>query len=92
MLVCIHSSHVVADACYRQAQELLYWPGVQYASKNFVGNSTTCNEYARAQQKESMYSHELLTRPWQIISMDLFQYIDKDFLLLVDHCSDFWRN
>lgn len=80
-----------SDACYRQARESLYWPGMQNTIKDFVSNCTACNEYDIAQQKESMYSHELPTRPWKIISMDLFQYGGKDFILLVDHYSDFWE-
>ncbi|KAL2098344.1 hypothetical protein ACEWY4_007551 [Coilia grayii] len=38
-----------------------------------------------------MLSHELPTRPWQIVSMDLFSHRQKDYLLLVDHYSDFWE-
>lgn len=59
--------------------------------KDFVSKCTTCNEYAVEQQKETMLSHELPTRPWQIMSIDLFRHSGKDFLMLVDHYSDFWE-
>ncbi|KAI4896969.1 hypothetical protein NFI96_005599 [Prochilodus magdalenae] len=42
-------------------------------------------------QKESMLSHEVPNRPWQILSMDLFSHRQKDYLLVVDHYSDFWE-
>lgn len=29
MLARVHCSHIGGDACYRQAQETLYWPGMQ---------------------------------------------------------------
>lgn len=47
-----------------------------------VSACTTCNEYAHNQQKETMLSHELPTRLWQIVSMDLFSHGQKDNLLL----------
>uniref|UniRef100_A0A8C7JBX1 Gypsy retrotransposon integrase-like protein 1 n=1 Tax=Oncorhynchus kisutch TaxID=8019 RepID=A0A8C7JBX1_ONCKI len=89
MLTRIHSSHVGGDACYRQARETLYWPNMQAEIKDFVSNCTTCNEYAHEKQKETMMSHELPTRAWQIVSMDLFSHRQKDYLLIVDHYSDF---
>ena len=91
MLTRIHSSHVGGDACYRQARETLYWPNMQAEIKDFVSNCTTCNEYAHEQPKETMMSHALPTRAWQIVSMDLFSHRQKDYLLIVDHYSDFWE-
>ena len=91
MLARIHTSHIGGEACYRQARETLYWPNMQAEIKDFVSACTTCNEYAQSQQKETMLSHELPTRPWQIVSMDLFSYGRKDYLLIVDHYSDFWE-
>eukprot|EP00063_Salmo_salar_P032454 XP_014007289.1 PREDICTED: uncharacterized protein LOC106575331 [Salmo salar] len=91
MLTRIHSSHIEGDACYRQARETLYWPNVQAEIKDFVSNCTTCNEYAHEQQKETMMSHELPTRAWQIVSMDLVLLSVAEYLLIVDHYSDFWE-
>ncbi|KAI4894807.1 hypothetical protein NFI96_015293, partial [Prochilodus magdalenae] len=91
MLTRIHSSHIGGDACYRQARETLYWPNMQAEIKDFVSACSTCNEYAHQQQKESMLSHEVPNRPWQILSMDLFSHRQKDYLLVVDHYSDFWE-
>ncbi|KAJ8371210.1 hypothetical protein SKAU_G00112380 [Synaphobranchus kaupii] len=91
MLARVHCSHIGGEACYRQARETIYWPGMQSEIKDFVSKCTTCNEYAIEQQKETLLSHELPTRPWQIVSLDLFQHSGKDFLLLVDHYSDFWE-
>ena len=91
MLRRIHWSHIGAEACYRQARQTLFWPNMQGEIKDFVGQCATCNEFAHNQQKETMMSHPLPKRPWQIVSMDLFNYAGKDFLLIVDHFSDFWE-
>ncbi|KAJ8369334.1 hypothetical protein SKAU_G00093620 [Synaphobranchus kaupii] len=89
MLTRIHSSHIGGEACYRHAQETLYWPNMQTEIKDFVSTCSTCNAYAHNQQKETMLSHDLPTRPWQILSMDMFTHRQKDYLLIVDHYSDF---
>ncbi|XP_060774454.1 uncharacterized protein K02A2.6-like [Neoarius graeffei] len=91
MLTRIQASHVGGDACYRQAKETLYWPNMQGEIKDHVSQCSACNEYAHEQQKETMMSHALPTWPWQILSMDLFKQAGKDFLLMVDHYSDFWE-
>lgn len=91
MLARVHSSHIGGEACYRQARDTLYWPGMQSEIKDYVSKCTICNEYATEQQRETMMSHELPMRPWQIVSLDLFQHSGKDFLLVVDHYSDFWE-
>uniref|UniRef100_A0A8C7DZQ6 Gypsy retrotransposon integrase-like protein 1 n=1 Tax=Oncorhynchus kisutch TaxID=8019 RepID=A0A8C7DZQ6_ONCKI len=91
MLARVHSSHIGGEACYSQARDTLYWPGMQSEIKDYVSKCTICNEYAIEQQRETMMSHELPMRPWQIVSLDLFQHSGKDFLLVVDHYSDFWE-
>ncbi|KAJ8395956.1 hypothetical protein AAFF_G00026640 [Aldrovandia affinis] len=91
MLTRIHSSHIGGEACYRHAQETLYWPNMQMEIKYFVSTCSTCNVYAHNQQKETMLPHDLPTRPWQILSMDMFAHRQKDYLLIVEHYSDFWE-
>lgn len=82
---CIHWSHIGAETCYRQAHQTFFWPNMQGEIKDFGGPCAICNEYAHDQQKETMMSHPLPKRPWQIVSMDLFNHAGKDFLWIVDH-------
>lgn len=91
MLKHIHASHVGGDACYRQARDTLYWPNMHGEVKDYVSQCSACNECSHEQQCETMMSHALPMRPWQIVSMDLFRQVGKDFLLLVAHYSDFWE-
>ncbi|XP_034058782.1 uncharacterized protein K02A2.6-like [Gymnodraco acuticeps] len=85
----IHTSHIGGEACYRRARDTLFWPNMRTEIKDYVSNCSACNEYARAQQKESLMSHDIPTRPWQTVSMDIFSYAGQDFIVLVDHYSDF---
>ncbi|KAJ8385140.1 hypothetical protein AAFF_G00192810 [Aldrovandia affinis] len=41
MLTCIHSSHIGGEACYRHAQETLYWPNMQTEIKDFFTRFTS---------------------------------------------------
>lgn len=91
MLKRIHYSHVGGEACYRQAKDTLYWSNMHGEIRDFVGQCSVCNKYAHEQQKETMMLHALPTRPWQILSMDIFNYAGKDFLLVMDHYFDFWE-
>lgn len=91
MLNRIHATHIGGEACYRQARETLFWPTMKWEIKDFVANCPACNEYAHNQQKETMMSHDIPVRPWQIVSMDLYAYGGKEFLIMVDHYSDYWE-
>lgn len=68
-----------------------YWPNMHSEIKDYVSQCSACNEYAHEQQRETMMLHALPTRPWQILSMNLFKQAGKDFLIMADHYSDFWE-
>ena len=87
----IHYNPVGGEACFRQARNTLYWPKMQGEIKDYVQQCSVCNEYAHEQQKETMMSHPLPACPWQLVSLDLFSYARQDFLLMVNHYSDFWE-
>ncbi len=91
MLTHIHAIHIGEEACYRQAKEMLFWPNMRGEIKDYVANCSACNEFAHKQQRETMMSHEIPIRPWQIVSIDLYAYGGREFLIIVDHYSDYWE-
>lgn len=84
----IHWSRMGAEVCYRQALHSSD-PTCKKKLKTLWDKCATCNECSHDQQKETMMLHSLPKWPWQILSMDLFNYAGKDFLLIADHYSDF---
>ena len=40
-----------------------------------------CNKYQPDQHKELMISHGVLSRPWEKVSCDLFDFEDKHYLV-----------
>ncbi|KAL1250737.1 hypothetical protein QQF64_018533 [Cirrhinus molitorella] len=91
MLTCIPANYIGGEARYRQVKETLAWPNMRGEIKYYVANCAACNKYMHKQQKEMMMSLEIPVRPWQIVSMDLYAYGGREFLIIVDHYSDYWK-
>ena len=66
---------------------------VRYASGNQADMFILwiCAQYLSEQPREPMGSHDIPFRPWSKVSADLFQLNGSNFLLLVDHYSDYFE-
>ena len=87
----IHSSHLGTESCLRRARESVFWPGMSAEIKEMIAACEICRTYGASQQKETLMPHELPTRPWEQIGVDLFNFDNKDFLITVDYYSNFWE-
>ena len=85
----IHASHQGVEASIRKAREVLYWPGCSTDIKTACEECELCRQYDTQNTKEPMQSHKIPELPWQVVSQDLFTYQRKDYLLTIDHYSDF---
>ena len=72
MLQKIHTSHLGIDGCLRRARECLFWPHMSYDIKQFIASCDICRTFETSQQKETLMSHELPSRPWEKVGTDLF--------------------
>jgi len=86
-----HENHQGAEATIRRAKNVLFWPRMNGDIHNVVSQCSLCNEYLTKQQKESMMTPEIPTRPWQVVAQDLFTLDRENFLITVDYFSDFWE-
>ncbi|CAC5384944.1 unnamed protein product [Mytilus coruscus] len=86
-----HSSHIGIQGCLRRARECLYWPNMNSDIENYIKTCETCNIFNMEQQKESLHSHELCTRPWEKIACDLFEFNQQDYLMTIDYYSDYFE-
>ncbi len=87
----IHSSHIGVQGCIRRARELVYWPNMTTELTEFIGKCETCNTLSQAQKKEPLISHEVPSRPWEKLGCDLFEFDQKDYLIVVDYYSDYFE-
>ena len=87
----IHASHIGIQGCLRRAREVLYWPGMNRDIENCIAQCHVCNSQPREQTKEPMICHEIPTRPWEKIAVDLFQLNGRDYMVTVDYYSNFFE-
>ncbi|CAB4029075.1 Transposon Ty3-G Gag-Pol poly [Paramuricea clavata] len=91
MLGKVHNSHLEVNGCFNRARECLYWPGMSNDIKNHVSTCEACREYERSQPKETLFSHEVPSRPWKRVGIDLFELERKHYLVTADYFSDFFE-
>ncbi|KAK7100337.1 hypothetical protein V1264_023309 [Littorina saxatilis] len=91
MKTAVHSTHSGIDGCLKRARECLFWPGMSGDIKNFISTCETCNTYQSANQPETLMPHELPSRQWEKVGVDLFELDGKDYMVTTDYFSNFWE-
>ena len=86
-----HSSHIGVNACIRRAAEAIFWPGMTAEIANHIRKCETCERYQSDQQKEPLISHEIPSRPWQVVGCDLMEYNQQAYLVTVDYLSNYFE-
>ena len=88
MLQRIHLNHSGTDSNMRMAREVLFWPGMKGAIKDLCSTCERCASFGKTGLKEPMRSLPVPSRPWQLISQDIFQHDGRHYLVTVCHFSD----
>lgn len=91
MKMAVHSTHTGIEGCLKRARESLFWPGMSGDIKQYISSCETCQTYQSSQQKETLMSHEVPSRQWEKIGVDLFELDQKDYLVTVDYFSNFFE-
>ena len=91
MITKVHASHIGLQSYLRRAREALYWPGMNKDIEQYISCCTTCNNQPTAQAREPLLCHEVPTRPWEKIAIDLFEIEDTDYAITVDYYSSFFE-
>ena len=55
----------------------------------YISRCEICQRYAAKQQKKRLMLLDIPDRPWHAISTDLFERNNKNYLVTVDHFSNF---
>ena len=50
-----------------------------------------CRTFEVSQQKETLMPHEVPSRPWEKVGVDLFEFKNKSYLITVDYYTNFWE-
>lgn len=89
MLKKVHIGHLGLEKCKLRAREIMFWPNLNLELKNLVSECQICLANRKQNRKEEMISHEIPSRPWTKVAMDLFHLHGKNYLLIVDYYSKF---
>ena len=80
----MHESHIGINGCLLRSRECLYWPRMNSEVKSYICQCETCRSLDQKQQKESLKSHNVPSRPWAKVRVDLCSFYGKDLLATVD--------
>ncbi|XP_017470803.1 PREDICTED: uncharacterized protein K02A2.6-like, partial [Rhagoletis zephyria] len=91
----LHHPHLGIESTLKLARETVYWIGITDEIKQMIQACEICNVAARQQQREPLIIPEIPCTPFEIISMDVFEFPTKNkteyFLITVDHYSAFFE-
>ena len=91
MLAKLHSSHIGLNGCQRRAREVFYFPGCSAAIRTLISACEICARFHTEQQREPMLSHEIPTRPWQHVGVDIFTDGNIEYLVTVCCLSSYFE-
>lgn len=80
----IHRGHQGVERCVKRARDSVWWPGMRKAIEDFVRDCNSCIK-ERGTEHYPMIPAELPGGPWAVVGTDLFQFRERDYLLIVDY-------
>ena len=89
MLAKIHASYIGIQGCLRRAREVVYWARINKDVAVYLAKCDVYNSQPTENGKEPLICHELPTRPWEKIAVDLFDLNGTEFMVTVDYYSSF---
>lgn len=87
----LHASHLGTESCLRRARETIFWPNMNAKLKEMIATCETCRKHETSHQKESLIPHEIPSRPWEQVAVDLFELNKKEYMITLDYYSNLWE-
>ena len=87
----IHSSHLGIVGCQRRARKCIFWLVMTADIAAYVRLCKVCQALGTQQQNETLTPHQIPSRPWSKVGLDIFTLSDQHYLITVDHYSNFWE-
>ena len=78
MLAKIHTCHLDIVKCKQRARDILFWPRIGKDIEEVVNQCEICAEHRPSNPTEPMAEGEIPTRPWELLSTDLFKWNGDD--------------
>ena len=88
ILAQLHESHQGTVRTKQRARLSVYWPGIDNDIDNVILACQTCQDSLPSNVKEPLIQKSRPDRPFQEIAIDFCSYASRDYLIIVDCCTD----
>ena len=85
----IHHAHQGMKKWKLRAKSCVFWNNINPDINKVVQGCVICQEQQKTQYAESLKTHKISVRPWQIVATDLFQFGRLHYMLVVDYYSKY---
>ncbi|KAJ0183794.1 hypothetical protein K1T71_000217 [Dendrolimus kikuchii] len=89
MLKSLHTGHPGISRMMSRAELTMYWPGIAQDIKKFVRTCHVCQKYQDNKQKMVLKYKKVPMLPWQEVGCDIFEFKQKQYLVVVDALSNY---
>ena len=89
VLIQLHTNHMGIEKTKLLARECVYWPSIYANIEKYIKQCVTCLQFQQMQPQERMIHHDIPLKPWEVVGADVFHYINKNYLCIVDYNSKF---
>jgi hypothetical protein len=86
ILEAVHKSHLGISKTRHLVRQLYYWPGFSNEVTEMIQRCHKCQEFQNTPSREPLVQSKA-AYPFQKVSVDLFEYGNKHFLIMVDRYS-----
>lgn len=84
-----HQGHQGLNSCLRLAKSTVYWPNMSNDFERYINQCHTCLTYHKNNTKEPILHHEYKLIPWSKVGIDLFDFDNQKYVIVVDYFSKF---
>ena len=89
MLQKIHVAHLGPESNIRMCKDIIFWIGINTDIRDMCQACSKCAQFKPQTPNEPMHSQPIPEYPWQFVSQDLASFKNGNYLVTVDHYSDF---
>ena len=75
----------------RRARTAVFWPGLHTGIQKLISSCPEYLSHRNSNPIEPLNPHPVPDYPWQVVATDLFQWDEKDYLVLDDYYSRYFE-
>ena len=87
----LHLGHLGINSCLRRARDLIFWPGMSSEIRQYIEGCEICASSSSKQTQEPLIMHDVPSRAWQKVGIDIFTIAGRNYLITVDYFSQFFE-